>query len=387
MGGRVHSLQPAVDHGRTVDLGAVAILPGLVNAHTHLELSALRGQVPPTQTMPDWVRDLMARRRAPAPEESIATPETAMAEAVAAGTALVGDVSNSLETVDALRASRLAARVFYELIGFAPGNAGRVRSAQRRLDELVLSPALRVSLAAHAPYSVSPSLLSAIGAGVAPGTPCAVHLAESAAEVEFLANGTGPWRELLEELGAWDAEWTAPACDPVDYLERVGLLVPGLLVAHGVHLTESALVKLGRAGATLVTCPRSNTWTGAGTPPVERFFRSGVPVAVGTDSLASCPDLNLFAELAELRRLAPSVSARTLLDSATRRGARALGFGDAFGTVEPGKSGRLLAVSIPESERDVEEYLVRGVEPEQVFWLDDVEIDPSTRREGPVDRR
>jgi cytosine/adenosine deaminase-related metal-dependent hydrolase len=105
-------------------------------------------------------------------------------------------------------------------------------------------------------------------------------------------------------------------------------------------------------------------------PPVAEFYRSGVRVAIGTDSLASTPDLNVFAELAELRKLAPAVSAAQLLDSATRQGARSLGCDADYGTIEPGKRARLLAVSVPAGVDDVEEYLVSGVQPEQIRWLD-----------------
>ena len=110
-----------------------------------------------------------------------------------------------------------------------------------------------------------------------------------------------------------------------------------------------------------MTCPRSNGHTGAGAPPIEDFYASGVRVAIGTDSLASAPDLNVFAELATLRALAPTVPAASLLESATRQGARALGFDADYGTIEPGKRARLLAVALPPSARDVEEYLVSGI--------------------------
>jgi cytosine/adenosine deaminase-related metal-dependent hydrolase len=125
-------------------------------------------------------------------------------------------------------------------------------------------------------------------------------------------------------------------------------------------------------GSTLVTCPRSNGHTGAGAPPIEDFYNYGVNVAVGTDSLASAPDLNVFAELATLRALAPTVSAGALLDSATRQGARALGFDADYGTIEPGKVARLLAITISERTDDVEEYLVSGIEPQQIRWLDEL---------------
>ena len=124
-----------------------------------------------------------------------------------------------------------------------------------------------------------------------------VHLGESPEEVEFLDKGSGAWRGMLETIGAWRDDWTIPACDPVAYLDRHGLIDGNTLVIHGVQFADSALARLEEIGATLVTCPRSNQWVGVGYPPIERFYRSGVKVAVGTDSLASVEDLNLFSEM------------------------------------------------------------------------------------------
>jgi cytosine/adenosine deaminase-related metal-dependent hydrolase len=135
-------------------------------------------------------------------------------------------------------------------------------------------------------------------------------------------------------------------------------------------MTPADLARLAARGATLVTCPRSNGHTGAGAPPLEDFYASGVRVAVGTDSLASAPDLNVFAELATMRALAPTLAATALLDSATRQGARALGFDADYGTIEPGKRARLIAVTIPYGIHDVEEYLVGGITPDQVRWIE-----------------
>ena len=126
--------------------------------------------------------------------------------------------------------------------------------------------------------------------------------------------------------------------------------------------------RLGATGATLVTCPRGNRRTGAGAPPIADFFESGVRVAIGTDSLASVPDLNVFAELAEMRRLAPAFQ-RGLLESATISGAQALGFESDFGTIEAGKLDRLIAVELDGFVPNVEEFLVSGIDASQIRWL------------------
>ena len=125
----------------------------------------------------------------------------------------------------------------------------------------------------------------------------------------------------------------------MQYLADLGFLDSRVLAVHGVQFDGDDLARLRALGTTVVSCPRSNRYVGVGAPPLEAFYAMDVNVAFGTDSLASVADLNMFAELAEARRLAPRVPARTLLESATACGARALGFGDEFGTIEAGKRG------------------------------------------------
>jgi aminodeoxyfutalosine deaminase len=369
-----------------VDLGRVAVLPALVNAHTHLELSYLHGRIPRRERFLDWIRQLMAMRRE-FPDASdpviIDAARRAIAGARASGTGLFGDISNTLVTVPLLREAAVPARVFYELLGFnAPDPAGRVRAAREQIAavqskrapgqaEVGATDSIRISLAPHAPYSVSPALFSAIrnDLDAAGGGISSVHLGESPEEVEFTRKGTGPWRTMLEELGAWNDDWRAPGESPVTYLSDLGFLDRCVLAVHGVQFDGEDLTQLAALGVTIVSCPRSNEYVGVGAPPLEAFYAMDVEVAFGTDSLASADDLNLFAELAAARRLATRVSAARLIESATLVGARALGFEDDFGSIEVGKRAALIAVRVPDGVTDVEEYLVSGIEPEAVSWV------------------
>lgn len=358
-----------------IDLGDVAVLPGLVNAHTHLELSYLRDEVPPASEFVGWIRSVMAARRLwpdPSAPEILQAVDRAIGESVQAGTAVVGDISNTLVTFDPLVRSPLAAVVFYELIRFnAPEPEALVEQAAVDVGKFAPTDRVRASLAAHAPYSVAPLVFRAIRdvVGRDPFAPCSVHLSESAEELEFIRTGGGPWRALLEEVGAWDPDWVAPGGSPVKYLDDCGFLDGRVLAVHGVQMTGDDLRRLVEREVTLVTCPRSNGHTGAGAPPIADFYRSGVRVAIGTDSLASAPDLNVFAELATMRALAPSVPAASLIESATMAGAQALGFDADYGTIEAGRLARLLLVDIPPNTVDVEEYLVSGIQPDQIRWL------------------
>ena len=371
-GGIIRAVGAAADAGRDaaageVDLGSVCVLPGLVNAHTHLELAGQRNAVPPARSMPAWAAALLRNL-----EEGAGAAPVAIAAAVAelhrSGTALVGDVANTLASVAALEAGPVEAVVFHELLGFDVAGAAAAAAAER-LDRLVSArrdERVRIRPAAHAPYSVSPALFRALAA--VPG-PRSVHLAESREECEFLRAGTGAWREILDARGRWDPEWRAPGSGPVAYLDALGWLREDTLLVHGVQMEPDEIRRVARSGATIVTCPRSNAWTGAGVPPVSAFYAAGASVAVGTDSLASAPDLNTFAELAEVRRLAPEVPARRILHSGTLAGAAALGRGRTHGAIEPSRCAALIAVETPAAVRDVEEYLLTGIEPEQIAWL------------------
>lgn len=365
------------------ELTRSVILPGLVNAHAHLELSWMAGRVQPASAMPIWLSRLLALRRS-VDRDPIEPIADAIRQMRASGTALVGDVTNTLASYDSLVDSDLSAAIFHEVLGFnTPEPEQIVTNAAARLATLMPVAWLRPSLVPHAPYSVSPALFRAI-AQTSNGRPLSVHVGESMEERQFLHDGTGAWRDLLQEFNAWTDEWQPPGCGPVEYLERLGLVNERLIAVHAVQLTDEELRVLAAANATVVTCPRSNRWVGVGSPPVERFYASGVRVAIGTDSLASVEDLQMFNEMAAVRALAPDVPAARVLASATRHGADALGFGDELGTIEPGKHAALIAVTIPHDVEDVEEYLVSGrVQPADVRWLPaESEVVPSEQEIG-----
>jgi cytosine/adenosine deaminase-related metal-dependent hydrolase len=378
--GRIASIGLRAPGSEIRDLGRVALLPGLINAHTHLELSWLRNRVPPANRFTDWVKTLMAIRRG---TEQVATPDVvgpiadAIRELQSTGTVAVGDITNSLAAVEPMRAAGLTGVVFHELLGFTERD-GRLIASSREQRAAASRHGLRISLAPHAPYSTSVELFKAIREAVS-ASDCpimSVHLGESPEEVELIEKGSGPWRGMLETIGVWRDDWEVPGCGPVQFLDRHGIIDAGTLVVHGVQCDDAALARLRDIGATLVTCPRSNRWVGVGYPPIERFYNSGVQVAVGTDSLASVEDLNLFTELKTMRWLAPGVPAAKILESATLIGARALGLEAELGTLTPGKRAEIIAVALPDTVDDVEEYLLKGITPSQIEPLNLMNREP-----------
>jgi cytosine/adenosine deaminase-related metal-dependent hydrolase len=317
------------------------------------------------------------RREIPDPGDPriLSAAAHAIRESRASGTAIVGDISNTLMTGGLLHEAALPGAVFYELINFNTANpTAFVHHARQQIDVLPAYADVRTSLAPHAPYSVAPLVFRAIRGDLErhPFDRSSVHLSESPEEMEFIRTGCGPWRRLLEELGVWTDDWKPPGGTPVDFLTDAGFLDRRVIVVHGVQFTSSDLLRLAALGVTIASCPRSNRHVGVGEPPLELFYEAAVPVAFGTDSLASVEDLNVFNELAEARRLAPRLPARCLLESATLIGARALGFGDEFGSIEPGKRAALIAVAVPAGAVDVEEYLLTGIRPEVIRWLSHV---------------
>lgn len=358
------------------DLGEAVIMPALVNAHTHLELSWLRGRIGPAQTFLGWVSGMMRERlqSADGRDEQLVGAAMALAldEMKASGTGLVGDISNALAHLDLLDASDLAGIVFHEVIKFRAADAERfVEESRGRIEAAEAGRRWRFALAPHAPYSVAPSVFRALAEARTrlPERRMSVHVSESPEEVEFIGRGSGGWPDLLKRLGAWDPDWRSPGCSPVEYLDRLGFWDDRTLAVHAVQASEADLAVLASRGVTVVTCPRSNAWVGAGVPPVESFYRAGTRVAIGTDSLTSVADLNLFSELATLGRLAPGLKPADLLRSATLSGAEALGFGATHGAIARGRRAALIAVQVPPGTTDVEQYLVSGIEPGKVRWV------------------
>ncbi|HEY2945704.1 MAG TPA: amidohydrolase family protein [Vicinamibacteria bacterium] len=356
VGGRADAGRPA---GAVRELGRGVLLPGLVNAHCHLELSHLasvreqadRGYVA-------WVEALVERRSGADAADARARTRAALEELETTGTVAVGDVSNALGHLDLLDASGLEAVVFYELLAWDPVRAdGVLEDARRRLADIARRGGRTpVRLAAHAPHSVSPPLLRALARE---GGPAAIHLAESEAEQRFLDGGDAEWSAFLIRRGLGHVSFVPPRTTPVRYLESLGALPPGLVAAHCVHVDADERALLARRGVFVAVCPRSNRRLGVGMPPVPEMLAAGVEVCLGTDSLASADSLDLLQDAAALRREFPSLAAADVVRMATVTGARALRLHD-LGEVVAGKRAALAFAPSRGAVADPLEFLVSG---------------------------
>jgi cytosine/adenosine deaminase-related metal-dependent hydrolase len=343
------------------DLGESVILPGFVNAHTHVELSWMNGEPPAGGSYMTWLRDLVARR----PSVAEAAAREAAAKTVDAmiqrGTVALGDIANGTWAAALLAGSGLSGVAFHEVFGFGAADAESILDdAAARLESIDAAPEmngarsrLTAILTPHAAHTTSASLLKALGGrAVASGEILSIHVAECAEEVQLLRDGTGPFRDFLVERGAWDEGWKAPGLTPVEYLDRLGVLSPRTLAVHCVHVDHQDLTRLQSRGVTVVTCPRSNQRLGVGVAPIPKLLASGIPIALGTDSLASSPDADVFNEVAALRQQHPELAPAAALRIATLNGARALGFAATLGSIETGKSAALAVVTLPEPSDD-----------------------------------
>jgi len=353
--------------------GEGVVLPGLVNAHAHLELSALAGRVPGGGGVIAWTRTLAGELRAGSPAETRAAAETAATSARAFGTAALGDVGNGTAGWRALGAAGLQGRFFHELVGSREARTGDAladAAAERAALPASERPAQVAAVPApHAPYSVGPALLQRIfAAAAAAGLPTSIHLAEDEDEVALLRDGSGGWPAVLRALGADPAE-RAPGLGPCAYLaSRGGFATPHPpLLVHMVHASPDDRRRAREAGATAVLCPRSNLHIGGRLPDLPALLDDGVGLALGTDSLASVPDLSLWAELGTLASAFPAVEPRTWLHAATLGGARALGLHH-LGSLAPGKRPGLLDVITEGAAADPERALVTAP-PLTLRWL------------------
>jgi cytosine/adenosine deaminase-related metal-dependent hydrolase len=336
--GRVVAFGPTADRPthagiRETDLGNVILMPGFANAHTHLELSHLDGAVPAKDGFVTWIEDQLRVRAEKTDAEAARAIHDAVAGLEASGTVAVADVTNSLAALGALAESSLHALVLHEILGFDParadGIAEQTRSSRTAAeaaaigDDAERASRIRVAVAAHAPHSISRELFARLlEDGIR-----SIHVAESRAEDVFLRDGSGEWRAFLDRR-VGRVPFEAPGTAPVSYLDRLGVLTPGLLAVHCVRVNEDDAKLLAARGAIAVLCPRSNAFLGNGVPPLALLLGNGVRIALGTDSLASCASLDVLEDARLLARTFPRVPKAVLLHALTKGGCEALGFKD-----------------------------------------------------------
>lgn len=332
-----HPEVPAPAGTRSVEFPTAVLVPGLVNTHTHLELTHLAGKNPERE-FGRWIRTIRTLKDATTTEEFARSAEQGVRDSWAAGVTCVADTGSTGAPLEAL--VRLGARGIYYQEVFGPDPQGceasltELQGAVARLGPLATGQ-VRLGVSPHAPYTVSEPLYRVVAEFARrAGLGLAVHLAESREEVALVRDGTGPFADALRARGIAIA---AQGVSPVQYLERLGIFASDTcLCIHCVQVDAADIATLARAGAAIAHCPRSNRAHGHGTAPLAAFRTAGLAVGLGTDSIVSTGDANLWAE-ASAAGLAPEAALRLL----TLGGAEALGLEREIGSLERGKDADL----------------------------------------------
>jgi cytosine/adenosine deaminase-related metal-dependent hydrolase len=342
------------------DFGEAAILPGLVNAHSHLELTAMRGFLETEESdFSAWLKKLtVARLERMTPDDLYVSAAWGACEAARAGVTCLGDASDAaVESMKALRAIGLRGTVYQESFGPDPRlvneNIEKLKTKVSLLREHQ-TPLVRAGVSPHAPYTVCGAQIEMIADfAIAEELALMMHAAESAAEGLFMRKGAGPFAESLAKRGI---QWQAPGVSTIQYLEKLGVLRTRPLLAHCINVDDADIETIKQTGARVAHCPKSNAKLGHGRAPFAKFLTAGIALGLGSDSVASNNTCDIIEEarfallLGRVGRRkdddAEMISAKDALSSATIEGARALGFDGHIGELKTGVQADFIAVSL-----------------------------------------
>ncbi|MFO0887651.1 MAG: amidohydrolase family protein [Isosphaeraceae bacterium] len=361
--GRIKAVEPAGTRSPDLDLGNVAILPGFVNAHTHLELAPIGEPADPladpvVEDEIAWLERVIAQRRGRNSPDLARQASENVRKAVEAGTTLLADTTTAGLSWPAIASAPVRGVVFAELIGLRAERAAQtVADAEVWLSTIKpedqVAANARPGLSPHAPYSTAGWLYRhAAGSGL----PLSTHLAEMPEELGLLSGRSGGLRGFLERLGAWDPDWEPIGDRPADYIRKGGLRRADWLVAHGNYFEPEDFWQFrpeaspdGRRVA-IAYCPRTHARFGHKPHPARALMEQGAVVCLGTDSLASAPSLSILEEARFLKRRHPEFPGPLLLAMATLFGAWALRAETVTGSLRPGKSADLAIIALPDRD-------------------------------------
>jgi cytosine/adenosine deaminase-related metal-dependent hydrolase len=323
-----------------------AILPGFINAHTHLELThfpswRLRTHVDYNpRTFTDWIIQLIKICRGLHADDFRASLAEGMRKCAEAGTTSVGDIVTRYDLVPAAGVPPLGGRFFLEVLGNDPARfAHRLEQALETADRLEAEQ-LTPGLSPHSPYTIAETNMSLVrDAAITRALPQTVHLSESREETDFIHDTSGPLAEEFYPFVDWKQFLAPPRhCSSTELLDRHGLLTPATLAVHCVHVTLADARIIKDRGASICLCPRSNDCLDVGTAPVALFRKLAIPLALGTDSLASNGSLSMWDEMRFALDMFPKeLSPADVFRMATTGGAAALRLSDSIGSLEAGK--------------------------------------------------
>ncbi len=353
----------------------VVVLPGLVNAHTHLEFSDLATPIGRSRgSFAQWVTEviqyrLLQDKLADRQQRKDSAIDQGISESFAHGVKLIGEIATRPWNSPAYHNDNVKILVQLEQLGFA-ANQAEERFAEIEAARTKMTKVLKdVGLSPHAPYSVSPQLLAKMmNSAVETDSVVSMHLAESKDEMQFVETRSGPFAELLQRLNLLGPDWHVAN---IDFCLRQLCECWRGLVIHANYLSERQMDFLASfKNLSVVYCPRTHDYFGHREFPLTGLIERGIRIAVGTDSRASNPDLDLLEELRTIRRVFKHLSHGEILQLGTSAGAQALGLDDNYGSFEAGKSPGVLAVEFFEPVHEDPESALLTKPIKRRFWLD-----------------
>jgi cytosine/adenosine deaminase-related metal-dependent hydrolase len=339
---------PTPHAARAMHFPDAELLPGLVNCHTHLELTHLGGGAKHDEPeFLTWIRRIRELKDATSAEAFYEAALAGVRDCWARGVTCIAETGSTGAAVRALHDLGGRGIVYQEVFGpdpeAVPVSMFQLKSTLHWLRRLQTAQ-LRLGVSPHAPYTVSPSLYQVVAAYARDQQlPIAVHVAESREETALVRDGAGPFADALRARGI---PIVPRHCSPVAYLVQLGVVQPGTLCIHSVQVDEADIELLRGAGATVAHCPRSNSAHRHGRMPLDLFRKAGVPLGIGTDSVVSVGDLDLWADAG-----AAGFSGDAAIRALTLDGARALGWDSDIGSLEVGKAGDVIVQTVRPSDR------------------------------------
>ena len=326
-----------------VRLNNAVLMPGLVNAHTHLELPPLLHDIR-AASYPQWVMNLLQAKKRFQKKDFVSAAKNNIQALIRSGTTTVVEICTHGISPEILKKQGLRAVIFHEIITMAQ-EVDRAKLHDKR----PASRLLRYGISPHAPHTVSEAALRDIKRIAAKQQlPLSMHVAESIDEIRLLQCKRGGMDALYHAV-QWDTAWAPHGRSPFEYLHRLGVLNPAFLAVHAVNVDDHDISLIRRSGAAIAHCPRSNRELGGRKMPLKKFLDARIPVGIGTDSLASAPSLNLWDEMRfayQIHRRS-GITPKDIFHLATLGGAKALGIEDEIGSLEPGKKADIIAVPLP----------------------------------------
>jgi cytosine/adenosine deaminase-related metal-dependent hydrolase len=333
------------------------VTPGLVNAHTHLTLTALAGVVP-SLPFAEWLPRLVAALKPWEIADHEASGVVGAELCLSAGVTVVGDIAYGAAEVASASRAGLGGVFYWEVLGIEAADLPSAL-AELRFPETpnAFGPRVVPGLSPHSPYTSGPALLREVhDSAKLRGAPVAIHVAESLAEKELMLRGTGALAGTAKRVAHGFAP---PGVGTVAYLSDLGVL-DGATVVHLCQLEDGDLARLADTVRGAVTCPRSNLYLHNTPPDVGRLLDARIAVGVGTDSAASNSDLDLLGEVRALHRSEPAIPYATLVAMATTSGARAIGVSDRLGELTAGYQADLAVFALGETADPERALVERG---------------------------